>query len=138
MRQTLRALVGVGLLSFAPTASAQTGTTLSGAITQTQNSQPLGGALVLIEELHVEVRTNQDGTYTFADVRPGQYHVAVRADGYSTKRTEVKIETTPQTLNVSMALDLHFAEVLSVSPTARPQFESYQPTTVVDGEELMR
>ena len=37
-----------------------------------------------------------------------------------------------------MDLDLHFAEVLSVSPNPRPQFESYQPTSVLSAEDLAR
>jgi iron complex outermembrane receptor protein len=116
----------------------QTGTTLSGRITQTENSQPLSGALVVIDELRLEARTGDDGSYRFDKVPAGQYHVGVRAEGYSTRRTEVTVGTTPAELNISIDFDLHFAEVLSVSPTARPQFESYQPTTVLDGQELTK
>jgi len=118
--------------------SAQTGTTLNGTITQTENGQPLPGALVVIDELRKEVHAGADGSYRFDNVRPGKYHVGVRAEGYSTRRTEVTVGATPVTLNISIAIDLHFAEVLSVSPTARPQFESYQPTTVLDGQELTK
>jgi iron complex outermembrane receptor protein len=119
-------------------AFAQTGTSLSGTITQGENNQPLSGALVVIDELRLEVRAGEDGSYRFENVPPGQYHVGVRAEGYSTRRTEITIGTTPATLNISVDFDLHFAEVLSVSPTARPQFESYQPTTVLDGQELTK
>ena len=41
-------------------------------------------------------------------------------------------------LNLAVDFDLHFTEVLSVSPNARPQFESYQATTVLDGQELAK
>ncbi len=116
----------------------QTGTTLSGTITQTEGGQPLSGALVVIDELRREVRAGDDGSYRFENVPPGQYHVGVRAEGYSTRRTEITVGTTPATLNILIDFDLHFAEVLSVSPTARPQFESYQPTTVLDGQELTK
>ena len=116
----------------------QTGTTLSGTITQTENKQPLSGALVVIDELRLEARAGEDGAYRFENMPPGEYHVGVRAEGYSTRRTEVTVGTTPATLNISIDFDLHFAEVLSVSPTARPQFESYQPTTVLDGQELTK
>jgi iron complex outermembrane recepter protein len=130
------------LLSFVLTvalpALAQTGTTLSGKITQAENNQPLSGALVVIDELRREVRAADDGSYRFDNVPPGQYHVGVRAEGYSTRRTEVTIATTPATLDIAIDFDLHFAEVLSVSPNARPQFESYQPTTVLDGQELTK
>ena len=74
----------------------------------------------------------------FENLSPGLYHVGVRAEGYSTRRTEVTVGTTPATLDVVVDFDLHFSEVLSVSPNARPQFESYQATTVLDGQELAK
>jgi len=117
---------------------AQQGTTLSGKITQSGSGQPLSGALVVIDELRLEVRAGEDGSYRFANVPAGEYHVGVRADGYSTRRTEVKVGTAPAELNIAVDFDLHFAEVLSVSPNARPQFESYQPTTVLDGQDLAK
>ncbi len=137
MRQ-LRAVLLVFSCFVPVLAAAQTGTSLSGKITQTENGQPLSGALVVIDELRLEVRAGDDGSYRFDQVPAGQYHVGVRAEGYSTRRTEVTIGTTPATLNISIDFDLHFAEVLSVSPAARPQFESYQPTTVLDGQELTK
>ena len=52
--------------------------------------------------------------------------------------TEAAVGNTPATLNLAVDFDLHFTEVLSVSPNARPQFESYQATTVLDGQELAK
>ncbi len=128
----------VVLALIATPLAAQTGTILSGRVTQGANNLPMAGALVVIDELRREVRADEQGNYVFAAVPPGQYHVGVRAEGYSTKRTEVTVGATPTTLNLSIDFDLHFAEVLSVSPNARPQFESYQPTTVLDGQELTK
>jgi iron complex outermembrane receptor protein len=90
----------------------------------------------VIDELRREVRTADDGSYTFANVPPGLYHVGVRAEGFSTRRAEVTVAAEPATLNLGIEFDLHFAEVLSVSPNPRPQFESYQPTSVLAGQEL--
>ncbi|MEZ5285725.1 MAG: TonB-dependent receptor [Vicinamibacterales bacterium] len=39
---------------------------------------------------------------------------------------------------MAVEFDLHFAEVVSVSPNPRPQFESYQPTSVLTGQDLTR
>ena len=119
-------------------ASAQTSTSLSGRVTQGDNNQPLAGALVVIDELRREVRTGVDGAFRFEGVPPGSYHVGVRAEGYSTRRTEVTVAAQPVTLDLAIDFDLHFAEVLSVSPNARPQFESYQPTSVLAGQELAK
>ena len=127
-------------ICLAPSAfvAAQSGTTLSGNITQASDNQPLAGTLVVIDELRREVRAGVDGAFTFENVPPGLYHVGVRAEGYSTRRTEVTVAAQPATLNISIDVDLHFAEVLSVSPDARPQFESYQATTVLAGQELAK
>jgi iron complex outermembrane receptor protein len=116
----------------------QTGTTLTGTITQGDSQAPLSGAQVIIDELRREVRADENGRYSFDNVPPGNYHVGVRAEGYSTRRTEVNVGTTPAELNIAVEFDLHFAEVVSVSPNARPQFESYQPTTVLSGQDLAK
>jgi iron complex outermembrane receptor protein len=129
------ALLGVLLPAWA---GAQTGTTLSGVIRQVENNQPMAGALVVIDELRLETRTGPDGTYRFEGIPPGQYHVGVRAEGYTTRRTEVTVGASPVTLDLTVEFDLHFAEVLSVSPNPRPQFESYQPTSVLTGQDLAR
>jgi iron complex outermembrane receptor protein len=132
---SLLALLGV----CAPTwAGAQTGTTLSGVIRQGEDNQPMAGALVIIDELRRETRTEPDGSYRFEGVPPGTYHVGVRAEGYTTRRTEVSVGSSPVTLDLTVEFDLHFAEVLSVSPNPRPQFESYQPTSVLTGRDLAR
>ena len=119
-------------------AAAQSGTTISGVIRQGENNQPMAGALVVIDELRRETRTADDGSYRFDGVPPGSYHLGVRAEGYTTRRTEVTVAASPVTLDLTVEFDLHFAEVLSVSPNPRPQFESYQPTSVLTGEDLAR
>ena len=138
-RQLLGMLVSAVIAGSAATGlAAQSGTTLSGTVTQGDDKQPLAGALVVIDELRREVRADSNGRFQFDNVPPGQYHVGVRSEGYSTRRTEVTVGTTPATLDVVVDFDLHFAEVVSVSPNVRPQFESYQPTTVLSGQELTK
>ncbi|MCC7124090.1 MAG: TonB-dependent receptor [Acidobacteria bacterium] len=128
----------LAVLASPAVALAQSGTTLSGTVTQGENGQPMAGALVVIDELRRETRTNPDGSYRFDSIPPGSYHVGVRAEGYTTRRTEITVGTTPATLDVQVEFDLHFAEVLSVSPNPRPQFESYQPTSVLTEQDLAR
>ncbi len=130
-------LVGAGPLT-APPAWAQGGATLAGTVTRAGSGDPMGGAAVVVEELRREVRTDAAGAYRVEGLAPGQYHVSVRAEGYSSRRAEVTVTATGATLDLEVDLDLHFAEVLSVSPSARPQFESFQPTSVLSNEDLAR
>jgi len=125
-------------LGLAVPGFAQTGATLSGVITQSDSNQPFSGALVVIDELRRETRAGADGSYRFENVPPGLYHIGVRAEGYSTRRTEVTVGAAAQTLNIAIDVDMHFTEVVSVSPYSRPQFESYQPTAVLSGQELAK
>jgi iron complex outermembrane receptor protein len=123
-------------LAWPGAALAQTGTTVSGTITQADGGQPLVNAVVVIDELRRETRTDATGQYRFEGVSPGEYHLGVRADGSTTRRIEVTVGTSPVVQDIAVEFDIHFAEVLSVSPTPRPQFEAYQPTTVLGGQEL--
>ena len=118
-------------------AAAQTGASLSGTVKR-DTGEPLAAAAVVVEELKREVRTGADGSYRFDGLPVGNYHVSVRAEGYSTPRAEVTVKPEGATLDLVVEFDLHFAEVVSVSPAARLQFESYQPTSVLAGEELQK
>jgi len=133
IRTLLLALAAV--MTTALPAMAQT--TLTGKVTRA-GGEAMAGAAVVVEELRREARTGADGTYTIDNVPPGEYHVSVRADGYSSRRTEVTVGAAGATLDLEVDLDLHFAEVLSVSPNPKPQFESYQPTSVLSNEDLQR
>lgn len=132
-----RAVVAAVFVLLSVPVSAQTAASVSGTVTR-DNGDPMGGAAVMLEELKREVRTGADGAYRFDSVPPGEYHVSVRAEGYSTRRTEVTVTPEGATLDLVVEFDLHFAEVVSVSPTPRSQFESYQPTSVLAGQELTK
>lgn len=136
------ARVAAGVLAlitgFSALAGAQTGASLAGTVTRAGSGEPMAGAAVVIEELRREARTQPDGSYRFENVPPGLYHVTVRADGYSSRRAEVRVAAEGVTLNLEVELDLHFFEVVSVAPSPRPQFEAYQPTSVLAGQELAK
>lgn len=117
---------------------AQGGSSLAGKVTRAGSGDAMGGAAVVIEELRREVRTDSDGSYRFDGLAAGPYHVSVRAEGYSSRRAEITVGDGTAMLDLEVDLDLHFAEVLSVSPNPRSQFESFQPTSVLAGEELTR
>ena len=96
-------------------------------------AEPVKDATVLIEELRLQTTTGPDGTYVFDNVPPGNYHVLVVANGFTPKRLEIAVDAGPRTRDASLDPELHYTEVVSVSPDARDQFDAYQPTTVLAG-----
>ena len=139
-RRVFRAVTGVVtvfvLWGPSPT-SAQTGVTLRGTLLDSVTLQAIPDAVVLIEELGREVRAD-GATFVFEDVPAGRYHVSVRAERYSTKRTEVVVGKIPLTLDLNVDPELHYEEVVSVGPTSRSAFESYQATSVLAGQDLTK
>jgi iron complex outermembrane recepter protein len=119
-------------------AAAQSGVSLSGRLLSSVTGEAVAGATVVLEELTRETVSGPDGTFTFDAVPPGAYHLRVRAAGYSSRRTEVDVERAAARVDVQVDPELHFQEVVSVSPGSRSQFESYQPTTVLAGQELTK
>jgi iron complex outermembrane receptor protein len=125
-------------VAISPRLAAQAGTPLSGRLVNSLSGDPIAGATVTIEELRRDTTSGPDGTFTFENVAPGSYHLAVHAQGYSSRRTEVSVSAGAQRIDVPVDPELHFEEVLSVSPDARSQFESFQPTSVLAGQELSK
>jgi iron complex outermembrane receptor protein len=100
--------------------------------------EPLAGATIQIEELRREADSGEDGAFVFENVPPGSYHLFVRAQGYSTRRTEIRVAAGSPPIELQVDFDLHFEEVVSVGPEARSQFESFQPVAVLAGQELTK
>ena len=127
------------VIAFANPVSAQAqGTaTLSGRLLHSLSRDPIAGATVLIEELGRETRSGADGTFTFDNVPFGSFHLLVRFEGFSSRRTEVALASGDQMpIEMLVEPDLHFQEVVSVSPEARNQFDTFQPTSVLAGQDL--
>src|SRR5688500_19824212 len=79
-----------------------------------------------------------EGAFAFADVPAGSYHLSIHSDGYSTRRTEVTVGVAAVTLELTVDPELHFEEVTTVTGDARSQFEVFQPTAVLAGQELTK
>ena len=121
-------------------AAAQDGMTLSGRLIDSLTTQPVSGATIQIDELKRQTTTARDGTFAFDGVAPGTYHLSVRSAGYSTRRTEVTVSSgaAPPPVTVAVDPELHFEDVVSVSADARSQFDTFQPTSVLAGQELTK
>jgi iron complex outermembrane recepter protein len=134
----LACLVFAIVVALSPRVAVQAGTSLSGRLVNSLSGAPIAGAVVVIDELRREATSGADGTFTFDNVVPGSYHLSVQAPGYSSRRTEVSVAAGAKPVELSVDPELHFEEVLSVSPDARSQFESFQPTSVLAGQELSK
>jgi len=113
--------------------------TISGQVRQAGALKPIKGATVLVEGTSLTATTDGDGRFSLPAVPPGEHHLIVAAAGLMPLRIDVTVGSTPPPpLDVLLDTEVHYTEVLSVSPTARDQFESYQPTSVLAGQELSK
>ncbi|MDA1306898.1 MAG: TonB-dependent receptor [Acidobacteria bacterium] len=121
------------------TLAAQVGVDLSGRLLNSLSSDPIAGATVQIDELGRTATSAVDGTFTFTDVAPGAYHLSVYSQGFSTRRTEITVSSaaTPQ-MDIAVDPELHFEEVTTVTGQERSQFDVFQPTAVLAGQELAK
>ena len=124
------------VLPAPPAARAQAGTSVSGTVTNSGTGDPVASAIVTLEELRRDARTAANGRYAFDGVPPGTYHLLVRADKFMPYRIEVTASGAAVTQDLRIDPEMHYSEVLSVSPTPRNQFETYQPTAVIAGQDL--
>ncbi|MPZ16742.1 MAG: TonB-dependent receptor [Luteitalea sp.] len=119
----------------AVTAAQVAGIEVRGRVTD-EGQAVLPGVTVIIEELKTVVTTGGDGTYVFEGVAPGTYHVRVTLEGYRPERQEITVGEQGLSRDFTLHADLHYSEVVSVSPAPRDPFESFQPTSVLAGQDL--
>ncbi|HXH06159.1 MAG TPA: TonB-dependent receptor, partial [Vicinamibacterales bacterium] len=133
------ALVGWGLFEAPAAAADQTQASaqpLAGRVVNSLTTEGVAGAEVTLEELNRRTRTGEDGGFVFDGVPPGRYHVSIRAEGFLARRAEVDVPGAGPPVVLTLDPELHFSEVLSVSPEPRDPFASYQPASVLAGQEL--
>lgn len=135
-----RAGLAIALLcALAAPVAAQTGTPFTGRVVNSLTGAPIPGATIVIDELRRQTQSRDDGTFVFDAVPPGTYHLLVRSAGYSSRRTEI-VAGSPEVPAADLRIDpeLHFEEVVSVASDPRSQFETFQPTSVLAGQELTK
>jgi iron complex outermembrane recepter protein len=121
-------------------ATAQQTGTVSGTLSDSLSGDVVPNAIVVLEGTSFtrQVRSGADGKYSLTGIPPGAYHLIVRADRYLPLRTEVNVTAGEQTSDHRINPELHFSEITSVSPEGRSQFESFQATNVLGGQELAK
>jgi iron complex outermembrane recepter protein len=119
---------------------AQQSGVVSGTVTSSLTGDPVGNATVIVESPIVSRQgvTNAAGKFTLNDVPPGTYHLIVRSNQFLPSRTEMTVSAGEQTADVRLDPELHFSEVTSVSPDSKSQFETFQATNVLGGQELTK
>jgi len=123
----------------AVTAAQQTGV-ITGTVTNAQTNEPVANAAVSVESttFNQQVRTDTAGKYRVADVPPGTYHIVIRLNQFLPSRMELDIKGGEQTADTQLTPELHFSEHTTVTPEGRSQFESFQATNVLGGQELTK
>jgi iron complex outermembrane receptor protein len=114
------------------------GVTVSGRLFHSVSAQPIADALVRVEGTKLETKSKADGTYAIANVPAGAYHLVVTAKGFVPTRAELAVAQSPVAADVPVDPELHYTEVVSVAPDARNQFDAYQPTVVLGGQDLLK
>jgi len=138
-RMLLSVFVLLVTVAASATVAAQAGVTLTGRLINSLSGDPIPGATVQIDELGRTAVSGADGTFAFDNIAPGVYHVSVHSQGYSTRRTEVTVAAAAAPpFDVTVDPELHFEEQTTVTGDLRSQFEVYQPTAVLAGQDLTK
>jgi iron complex outermembrane receptor protein len=103
------------------------------------DGRPVARASVKLVPSSREIPTDAEGVARFDNVAAGTYDVAVRHPGFAPARTEITVaDASPLSVPVGLTTQAHFSESVTVSPQARDTFESYQPASVLGGEDLQQ
>jgi iron complex outermembrane receptor protein len=134
VRTTAIAFMALSLAAFAFSASIVEITVVD------TEEKPIPGAVVSLVGTGLEAVSDGEGVARFEGVAAGSYDVAVRLPGFMSQRVEITVAEggAPVRISVSLSEALHFSESVTVTPTGRDTFESYQPSTVLGGEDLQQ
>ena len=113
--------------------------TVTGQVRRAGTLAPVAKATVIVEGAGIQVLTDPDGRFVLDNVPPASRHVIIAAPGLMPLRAELTLNSSGAVpLDAVLDVEVHYTEVVSVSPEARDLFASYQPTSVLAGQELNR
>jgi iron complex outermembrane receptor protein len=131
-----RAMLAAVMAAVPAGAAAQSVAVLSGRVVHAATQAAVSGAAVVLEEAGRTTLSSADGTFAIENVPVGTYHVLVAANGFVPYRAEIAVTAGGASMQVALTPELHYSEVVSVSPQPRDPFEAYQATTVLAGQDL--
>jgi iron complex outermembrane recepter protein len=137
-RPACAAALGLAWLLFVSSSALAAGALLKGRLLHSMTGEPIAGAAVVIQETRQEAVSDSHGLFEFSGLKPGRYHVVVICPGFSSAHHEVLVPPAGATQDFAIDPELHFSEVVSVSAEPRDQFTTYQPTSVLTGQDLTR
>ncbi|MBX3173228.1 MAG: TonB-dependent receptor [Gemmatimonadaceae bacterium] len=76
--------------------------TVRGRVTAVATGEPLPAAIVRLVDLHREVRTHEDGSFSFGLVAPGRYQVTVQRIGYESLTRELIVSAGMDSVSLAM------------------------------------
>lgn len=110
---------------------------ITGIVRQSGSLKPVAGATVILEGTRLQTVADRDGRFTIPAVPSGTHHLIIASQGFMPLRVDITVGTTPPPpMDVILEREIHYTEVVSVSPTARDPFEAYQATSVLSGQQL--
>ena len=122
--------------------SALTGTALAATVevkVLDPDGKAVSGASVTIVPSNRQATSGDDGIARFDNIAAGAYDVVARRAGFAPSRSDVTVaQASPVSVQVTLLPRVHLSETVTVSPNSRDTFESYQPTTVLGGEDLQQ
>jgi hypothetical protein len=80
----------------------QSGSTVSGKVTDAATGLPLPFVTVFLANTTIGTRTGEDGVYRLQNIPPGKYDLTVSSVGYKMKRAVLSIVTNIPGLNVAL------------------------------------
>ena len=91
----MKVLVSLALLLASAASATAQQEVLEGRLVNSLNGDAIAAATVVVDELKREVVSGPDGAFRLEGLAPGTYHLWVRAQGYSSRRTEVTVPSRP-------------------------------------------
>lgn len=124
------------LFLFSLPVFAQTGATVSGKVTYTQDQTPLHNATIQISPLKKTIQTAEDGSYKFENIPPGRYTIVAHNDGFSdTAKTIVLVAGANSVVDFAMQISgVKEQVIITASGTEQSAFESFQSVTAVSSD----
>ncbi len=124
-------ICGIAVIGFA-----QTGSTISGKVTFTEDGTPLHNATVQIVQLKKTVQTDSNGEYKIDNVPAGRYTVLVHFDGFTDFTKSVVLQAgANETLDFALRItSLKEQVTVTASGVEQSTFDSFQSVSTVSAD----